>query len=100
MSNRVNKAHLENILAHINDVTGNKPNAWTRGEDGKWRANVGTYSLDWAYGGVQLVQLTTEGGGQRNITGRGSKRETYWRMQAFLMGLNASAGKPSPSAMP
>lgn len=100
MSYRINKAHLENVLFHINDVTGNKPEAWTQNEEGKWSANVGTYVLDWAYGGVQLAQLTSEGGGERNITGRGSKRETYWRMQAFLMGLQASASKPSPSAMP
>lgn len=52
----------------------------------------GNYHLSWAYGGVKLVQICNEGGGERDITsGYGTKRELYYQMQAFLRGLEASA---------
>ena len=89
MAYRINKSDLYAVLGRINHATGNKPEAWTKQEDGRYKANVGTYVLDWAYGGVQLAQLVTDGGGQRNITGRGTKRETYHRMHAYLRGLEA-----------
>lgn len=86
---RINQADLYNVLRRINDTTGNQQEAWTKQEDGTFKANPGTYVLDWAYGGVQLAQLVNDGGGERNITGRGTKRETYHKMHAFLNGLAA-----------
>jgi len=87
MSQRINQADLYAVLARINHATGNKEEAWTKQADGTHKANVGTYVLDWAYGGVRLSQLTNAGGGERDITGRATKRETYHRMHAFLSGL-------------
>ncbi len=89
MSHRINQSDLYAVLNRINHTAGQNPEPWTKQEDGKLRANVGTYVLDWAYGGVRLSQLTSEGGGERDITGRGTKRETYHRMHAFLRGLEA-----------
>ena len=89
MSSRITKQRLQDLLDRINQATGHKLEAWTQDETGRNRANVGTYVLDWAYGGVRLSQLTNEGGGERDITGRGTKRETYYRMHAFLDGLDA-----------
>jgi|TARA_R100000482_G_C5042163_1_gene108840 hypothetical protein len=90
MSSRITKENLQNVLDRINQATGHKLEAWTQDETGRYRANVGTYVLDWAYGGVALSQLTNEGGGERDITGRGTKRETYYRMHAFLDGVEAA----------
>ena len=90
MTQRIEKANLFAVLARINDTTGNQREGWTKQEDGTFRANVGTYVLDWAYGGVQLAQLVNESGGERNITGRGTKRETYHRMHAFLAGIETN----------
>lgn len=89
MSNRINQTDLYAVLNRINRAAGKNLEAWTKHEDGKYKANIGTYVLDWAYGGVRLSQLTSEGGGERDITGRGTKRETYHRMHAFLRGLEA-----------
>ena len=81
--------HLTARLNQINEVTGNPLEAWTGQTDGTFKANIGTYVLDWAYGGVRLSQISSEGGGERDITGRATKRETYERMGAFLAGLQA-----------
>jgi hypothetical protein len=90
MAHRINKAQLAAVLALINETTGHSTEAWTKGDDGRFRSNVGTYALDWAYGGVALVQFCNESGGERNITGRGTKRETYNQMRAFLAGIETT----------
>jgi len=89
MSSRITKQQLQNLLDRINEATGHKLESWTQDETGRYRANVGTYVLDWAYGGVRLSQLTNESGGERDITGLGTKRETYQIMLAFLSGLDS-----------
>lgn len=51
---------------------------------------VGAYALDYAYGGVKLVKIVSEGGGQTNITcGYDTKKECYYQMRAFLAGMEA-----------
>ena len=90
MSSRITKQQLQNLLDRINQATGHTLEPWTQDETGRPRANVGTYVLDWAYGGVRLSQLTNESGGERDITGLGTKRETYCRMQGFLDGIYAT----------
>lgn len=100
MSHRINKRDLQNILDRINEATGQQLEGWTKDETGRYRANVGTYVLDWAYGGVRLSQLVTPSGGERDITGRGTKRETYNAMRAYLAGLEAGRdGQPSWSTI-
>ena len=90
MTHRINKAQLETVLAWINEATGHTTEAWTKDESGRYRSNVGTYALDWAYGGVALVQFCNESGGERNNLGRGTTRETYIQMRAFLAGIEAT----------
>ena len=92
MSQRKTNKDLEAVLSRINDATGGASEPWTKDAAGRYRANVGTYVLDYCYGGVSLAQLCTEGGGDRDITLRGTTKETYYRMKAFLRGLEAAAG--------
>ena len=89
---RITKNDLRAVLSRINTQTGGASEAYTKGADGRWRANAGTYVLDYAYGGVRLGQLCNESGGQRDITVRGTKREVYYMMHAFLRGLEAAEG--------
>lgn len=89
MSERITNKDLENVLSRINRIVGAKEESWSKDSDGRYRANVGTYVLDYAYGGVRLSQLTSESGAERDITGRGTKKETYYRMYAFIQGLEA-----------
>ena len=93
MSNRITQKDLENILDRINLAAGTDhegtSKGWIKKEDGTFKANVGAYVLDWAYGGVRLSQITNESGGERDITGRGTKKETYYNMLSFLYGFEA-----------
>ena len=89
---RVTQQDLQNILDRINAATGHNPNPYTLTESGQYRRNPGTYVLDYAYGAVCLSQLA-EGGGERTITGRGTKRETKNAMLAFLAGIVTTSTK-------
>lgn len=89
MSERITNKDLENVLGRINRIVGAKEEPRSKDSDGRYRANVGTYVLDYAYGGVRLSQITSESGAERDITGRATKKETYYRMHAFIQGLEA-----------
>lgn len=79
---RITQKHLEVLLARINTVKGfgsNPP-----------YSTVGSYTLDWAYGGVKLEMYVSTGGGVQSITeGFDTKRATYDKMRAFLAGLGS-----------
>lgn len=89
---QIKTAQLEALVERINTVTGNPVKSWERVTDASGRirtiAQIGNYHLDWAYSGVQLVQMVNEGGGIRVITpGFGTKRECFYQMRAYLDGL-------------
>ena len=50
---------------------------------------VGSYQLDCAYGGYTLVKLANSGGGQSDISYRGTARETMNFIRAFSAGAEA-----------
>ena len=91
MSNRITQKDLESLVKIVNKTTGHAPEPYTQ-KDGKFTANIGTYLLDYAYGGVKLVQLVSDGGGITTISsgGYGTKRELYNWLRAFLAGLESS----------
>ena len=81
---RITKENLEALVALINRTAGNNVEHWN--ETG---SNVGTYIIEWAYGGCRLAQVTSERNTTRDITRIGTKRETYDRARAFLAGIEA-----------
>lgn len=86
MNNRITNKDLENLLSRINAAAGfNNPQSIEYN-------TIGSYYLDFAYGGVKLVRIVSSGGGQTNIThGYNPKRETYNAMQAFLLGMGVQS---------
>ena len=70
---RINNKDLEGQLEVINKLTD------------------GTYTLDWAYGGVRLTKFTAPDrhSGVRDISDRFTKRELYGFMRAFIKGIHA-----------
>ena len=76
----------------INRATGSPQAAYTRQDDGTYKANVGNYHTTGAYGGVNLARMANEHGGISNplSCGHTTKRDLYNRMQAFLAGIRAS----------
>jgi hypothetical protein len=90
MRMRVTTKDLEAVISRINAMTGNKPEAYTQTDNG-YKANVGTYVLDGAYGGWKLQQIVNEHGAVTNITtGYVPKRELYHQMQALIKGFEVA----------
>ena len=93
---RITQKDLEYLVKRINEVTGSPISTCTKRVDDRGSAfghqyswNIGNYHLDYAYGGVKLSQMVSEGGGITNISdmGYGTKRELYNWMRAFLAGI-------------
>jgi len=90
MTNRITKKHLQHQIDNLNAMFGYSLQAYSKDADGKFKANPGTYVLDCAYGGYRLSQLCNESGGERDITPRGTARETYDNIRAFIAGADAA----------
>ena len=80
-----------NLIAGFTAEEADAP-LYTR-EGGEYRAMVGRYTLQGAYGGWQLQQVINEGGGVRSITsGYLSKREVYIVIHAYREGMVVGKG--------
>ena len=86
---RMTMKYLEARVEYLNKLTDNPLTPWSQNKAGKFRANIGNYHLDGAYGGWQLVQHMNEGGGVTVplSTGHVSKRELAEKLDAFISGL-------------
>lgn len=90
MADRITKNHLHRLIAQLNWQFGQDAEAWRRDENGNLRATPGVFVLDCAYGGYRLCRITNEGGGERDLTPRGTARETYDNIRAFMAGAEAA----------
>ena len=89
---RITQKMLENRVEYLNDITDNPKASWTKRPEGGMKANIGNYHLDWAYGGVKLVQHMNEGGGITTITdGYDTKRELMGKIDAYISGVRVAA---------
>ena len=90
---RINTSDLEILVKRLNNIT-NSPEAYMT--DGK--CNIGHYCLSWAYGGVQLQRVCTDGGGITNVLGGGycTKRELFEKMHAFISGIEYNQSQENP----
>ena len=88
---RITVSHLKRRIALLNDIFGYPQDAWSGERDsrGGLVASVGTYVLDRANGGYRLCQMCGPNGGERDITPRGTARETYDAINAFIDGADA-----------
>ena len=85
---RILKKDLEILVKKTNELT-NSPIEYASNKDGeKFKANLGHFHLDGAYGGWKLVRTMSEGGGIEEITyGFVSKKELFDKMHAYIRGL-------------
>lgn len=86
----VTKKQLESAIARLNDALGlpQEPYAEKRDANGSPVANAGVYYLAGAYGGTRVEQMC-KGGGSRDVTRLGTKRETYIAVNHILDGIEA-----------
>ena len=81
-----------NRIAGFSEAEADAP-LYTMDENLRSTAMVGRYTLQGAYGGWQLQQVISEGGGVRAITqGYGTKREVYHLIHAYREGMAAGRG--------
>ena len=89
---RITQKTLQAVVDRINRTAGTPFTPYRKSGE-KFVAEIGNYHLDYAYGGVKLVQMSNESGGIRTITtGFVPKRELYNQLHAFLNGLEAGKG--------
>ena len=79
MANRITERDLEALAERINKAAGTPVTSHSKGEDGRFRANIGNYHISHAYGGGCRCPIGSY---------HSPKRELYERMQAFLSGLS------------
>jgi hypothetical protein len=92
MAERITVTNLRRLVERLNKMTGSPETAFTKDAAGKFHANLGHYSIDGAYGGYALQQITTDGGGVRQVLHRGSARDLYERIHAYMDGLDQCIG--------
>ncbi len=93
MTTRITDKHLKGIIQRINTLLGVSTEAYTKDEQtGKLKANIGTWYLTGAYGGVSVYEIVNIGGGVTTPLGGGyvTKRELYNKLSAFITGLEWS----------
>jgi hypothetical protein len=83
------KLDLEPAVARLNRLTQSPMSSYTKAATGEWRANIGNYYLDQAYGGVCLQRMVGEAGGCTDVLSSGhiTKRELYQRLHAYIRGI-------------
>jgi len=88
--NRITRKQLEARISTLNEMLGNNPEPYTRQEDGKFIANIGTLYISGAYGGYCVNRIGTDCGGVTTPIWEGhiSAREAYDQICAFMRGLD------------
>lgn len=89
---RVTQKMLESKVESLNQWLGFTNGAWVKKGD-KFESVPGAYVLDCAYGGYRLCQIVGTGGGERDITGRASAKETAYLISAYWQGMLAGERK-------
>jgi len=88
MTQRITKAMLQKRLDVLNDVFGYDREPYTE-DPGTFpyiKGNHGTFIIDSAYGGHRLCQMACSNGGtgERDLSPRGTARETYDIINAWI----------------
>jgi hypothetical protein len=82
---RVSIKDLEIKVKQLNKETGAINETYTKGENGKYTANIGVFHLSQAYGGVALHRIMNENGGVTDIFGyHMPKRELMDRISGYF----------------
>lgn len=86
MTTRITDKHLNGLIRRINTILGNAQEKYTEDEEtGRLKANIGTWYLTGAYGGVSVYCIVNEGGGVTTPLGGGyvTKRELYNKLSSL-----------------
>lgn len=86
---RITRNILKKKVQFLNEYMGENPEVF--GENGF--TIIGTFVLDSDIGGYQVARIMNTFGGEYNITERGTARETFDQINAFIMGVKIAKGE-------
>ena len=91
---RITKAMLQGMCDRINRTVGAPLEPYTKQEDGTYKANIGNYHLDGAYGGWCIHRLMNDAGGCDTpiVDAHVPKRELWDLARAYCNGLHDGKG--------
>lgn len=83
---RITQRALEISIERLNTAQGKNVKPYTRTPEGQFKANIGSYVLDQAYGGNELQRIANEDGSITVISlgGYVTKKELYYQIHAML----------------
>ena len=86
---------LETLITQINKKLNRPLTAYTKDKDNNYKANIGNYHLDQAYGGCALHEMANESGGVNTINTGGyvTKALLYAQLKAMLSGIEMGMNK-------
>lgn len=86
MKTRITESDLKKLCRVINDLTGSPAESYING-----RAQIGNYHISFAYGGVCLHRMHSEGGAVTTplCCYHEPKRDLHNRMLAYIAGLES-----------
>ena len=91
MTQRITDKMLQGQVDRINKILGRPLTSYSKDENGNYHPNAGNFHLSWAYGGVELHEMSHTPGCTGIIDvfmcGHGPKRKLYNRLTAFIRGL-------------
>jgi hypothetical protein len=99
---RTTQKDIKNLLDRLNDLTGHEREPYgERTKDNKCNPNPGVYHTCRAYGGTQIVQMSSKPGctGVSTIvSGYQTAGKCYDELYAFYNGVRAGKGEQDESA--
>ena len=97
---RITQKNLDGVVELLNRLTDSPLEAWIEGEDGKYLPQGNNFHINSCNGGVSLVRMCATGPGENNILGRGTKRDLYERIHAYIDGVMLGRANQSPITQP
>jgi hypothetical protein len=83
---RTTLAQIEALIAELNKQLDRPSKPYIK-ENGKLTAQIGNFHLYQAYGAYGLHEMATDGGGIRQTTQLGTKKELYNALHKLIQGV-------------
>lgn len=83
----ITKKMLKRKVDLLNKLLGQPTETYSKKASGQWAPNPKVFYIGAAYGGYRLERMCNSGSGASDISPRGTKREVYDYVSAFIQGV-------------
>jgi hypothetical protein len=84
---RITNKMLNGKVDLLNKLLGQSTESYSKKANGEWAPNPRVFYIGAAYGGYRLERMCNSGSGASDISPRGTKREVYDYVSAFIQGV-------------